>query len=120
MERRRTGKGGRVKIEIGKRYLVTTDEWFTAPNGHSYKAVFGTVHLISTTEEELGFRPRQSANWFVSIGNMTIAGCQIHYAIRTNDASKRDSREWTADAEHGIHQYFAPSRIYFADERAEG
>lgn len=28
---------------------------------------------------------RPSTNWFVKCGNMIIAGCQIHYAIKCKD-----------------------------------
>ena len=69
---------------IGK-FLITTDEWFVAPDGDQYKAVFGTVIGVVSSEVVLGLKTnRGSTNWYVEIGNMLIAGCQIHYAIKTD------------------------------------
>ena len=31
-------------INIGDKVLVTTDGWFFAPDGETYRAVFGTVN----------------------------------------------------------------------------
>lgn len=74
-----------MKPEVGSTYVITTDNWFVAPDGNQYKAVFGTVHGIYNDEETLRIKTnRGSANWYVSIGNMTIAGCQIHYMIRSS------------------------------------
>ena len=73
---------------IGGKYLITTDDWFFAPDGEQYKAVFGTVSAILTDSDALGVKTNdRSTNWYVSIGNMLVAGCQIHYAIRTNKVS---------------------------------
>ena len=74
-----------MKPEIGKNYLITTDNWFFAPDGECYRAVWGTVNAILSDEETLGIKTnRNSTNWYVSIGRMVIAGCQIHYAIQTD------------------------------------
>jgi len=36
-----------------------------------------------TLEETLGISTnRHSTNWYVQIGNLVIAGCQIHYAVK--------------------------------------
>ncbi len=69
-------------IALGQRVLITTDCWFIAPDGHSYKAAWGTVVEILDSQETLGVRTNaRSTNWYVQLGNMLIAGCQIHYAI---------------------------------------
>ena len=105
-----------MKIEIGFKALVTTDSWFVAPDGLNYKAAFGTVKGCSTAEEALGIRPNgKSTNWYLHIGNLMIAGCQVHYAIRTDECSKDPAKDWTADATNGINVYERPSSIYFAD-----
>jgi hypothetical protein len=105
-----------MNIEVGKKALVTTDNWFFAPNGQSYRAVFGTVKAIHTTESIFGFTPTgKSTNWFLEIGNMLIAGCQIHYALRTDVCSDAPAPTWSSDASNGLKEYNAPSRIYFAD-----
>lgn len=69
-----------MKIDADKRYLVNTDNWFFAPDGEQYKCVWGEVKLL-TTKEVLGFDPRRSTNWFLQIGNVFIAGCQVHFVI---------------------------------------
>lgn len=71
-------------IVVGDKVIVTCDNWFFAPDGLSYRAVFGTVKAIRTAEDSLGVRPNgKSTNWYLEVGNMTIAGCQIHYLVRT-------------------------------------
>jgi hypothetical protein len=107
----------KINIVPGDKALVTTEGWFYAPDGNSYKAVYGTVEAVRTAESTLGVKPNgRSTNWYLEIGNMTIAGCQIHYAVKTDKCSKDKSRNWSANAEHGINEYEAPSVIYFADE----
>lgn len=70
---------------LGKKVLVTCGCWFYAPDGRQYRAVHGTVHGAFTAEDTLGIRPNgRSTNWYLSIGNMTIAGCQIHYIVKAN------------------------------------
>lgn len=74
--------------QIGEKVLITTDAWFVAPNGEMYNAVFGTVQAIQSAEETLGIKTNsKSTNWYVQVGRMTIAGCQIHYCIRTDEVS---------------------------------
>jgi len=72
-------------MEINEKYLITTDAWFFAPDGEQYRAVWGTVKGIYLTEDVLGIKTNEkSTNWYVLIGNTVLAGCQIHYAIKTN------------------------------------
>lgn len=105
-----------MNIEIGSMALVTTSEWFVAPDGNNYKAVFGRVKGVFTAEETLGVKTNgRSTNCYLEIGKMTIAGCQINYAIRTDDCSQAPAADWTADAANGIKIYERPSTIYFAD-----
>lgn len=75
-------------INVGDKVLVTTDQWFIAPDGESYRAVFGTVKGVHTSELTLGVKTNaKSTNWYAEIGNMLIAGCQIHYCIKTDKVS---------------------------------
>lgn len=105
-----------MKPTIGKKYLINCDAWFIAPDGHQYRAVFGTVNNVMTAEETLGVKTNaKSTNWYVSIGNALIAGCQIHYAIQT-DMVSIDPGEW--ESEHnGVVTSGKRSRslIYMAD-----
>ena len=103
-------------IEIGKKALLTLDNWFYAPDGNTYRAVFGTVNAVKTAEETLGIRPNaKSTNWYVEIGNLTVAGCQVHFAVRTDVCSADRSHNWTSSAEVGCKEYDTPCSIYFAD-----
>lgn len=81
-------------IVNGAKYLITTDHWFYAPDGESYRSVWGTCVLYKA-EDVFGFIPaRPSTNWFLRVGtedsHLIIAGCQIHYAMRCESAP--DSR----------------------------
>ena len=69
------------------KYLITTDNFFLCPDGKHYKAVWGDVKVLGD-KEALGIDTnRNSSNWFAVVGNeskqVLIAGCQIHYAVRS-------------------------------------
>lgn len=103
-------------IVIGDRVLVTTDNWFFAPNGQMYRAVFGTVKAVRTAEDSLGVRPNgKSTNWYLEIGRMTIAGCQIHYLVRTDtcDLGAVEDSYTKSDGSRGVQ--LRRSDIYRAD-----
>ena len=106
-----------MMLTMDEKYLVITDAWFYAPNGERYRAVFGTVKGIRSDKESLGIATnRNSTNWYLAIGNMMIAGCQIHYCIKTDNVS---SRPPTRDMEHEGKLFSvreAISHIYMADE----
>ena len=73
------------------KYLITTDEWFIAPDGLKYKSVYGDVEVLQ--DNILGIKTnRMASNWFIKVSgtseSMIIAGCQIHYAIRTDQINK--------------------------------
>ena len=101
----------------GKKLLVTTNNWFYAPDGKQYRAAWGTVKAAVNAEHALGIKVnRQSADWYLQIGNLTIAGCQIHYVVESNLCSFAEAPDWAASAEKGINNYNRPSAIYNADE----
>lgn len=101
-------------IEKGKKYLITTNDWFYTPEGESCKAVWGTCEIIRT-EDAFGFTPaRPSTNWFLKVGNMIVAGCQIHYAIQCEKAPENKFKEVRyQDKDTGVS--YSASRIYIAD-----
>jgi hypothetical protein len=101
---------------IDEKYLITTDNWFVAPDGEQYKAIFGTVSAVLNDEETLGVKTnRGSSNWFVTIGNMIVAGCQIHYCIQTDEVNHAAvDQEFQHEGEL-IVQRENKSRIYIAD-----
>jgi len=105
-----------MKIEVGKRYLITTDNWFYAPNGAQHRVVFGKVSAVQNSEETLGIRTNRNAtNWYVVIGNMIVAGCQIHYAIQTNECHLGEA-EIEVEYEGKLIKQLASSRVYNAGD----
>ena len=105
-----------IRPKAGEKYLITTDNWFIAPDGEQYRAVFGTVAEIQSDEETLGIKTnRGSTNWYVVIGNMIVAGCQIHYCIRTDEASSAPGTREIEAGDRLVSCTEKKSRIYFAD-----
>lgn len=108
---------------IGKKVLVTTAVWFIAPDGKEYRAAWGTLHALNTTEETLGFKPNaRHTNWFIQVGNLTIAGCQVQYLVKTDEVNfgevKDFSMERTEKNPFGIpraEEFTRPSKIYNAE-----
>lgn len=101
---------------VGEKYLVSTDNWFVAPDGTQYRAVYGTVHAI-LEDNTLGIKTnRNSTNWYIHIGNMVVAGCQIHYAIRTDHCHLGQTKVITDDKQESI---IRDSIVYNADEQGE-
>jgi len=104
----------------GKKYLVTADNWFYAPDGHSYRSAWGECNIIKT-EEAFGFTPtRPSTNWFLKVGSddhhIIIAGCQIHFAIRSEERPVTPwvKNETYVDKDSGME--LVKDRIYYAEE----
>jgi len=53
---------------INQKVLLTSQNWFYAPDGKQYKAVWGTLKGIHEAGKTLGFIPNRShANWFLEI-----------------------------------------------------
>jgi hypothetical protein len=102
-------------IKIGSTVLITTNNWFYAPNGRSYRGVFGTVKAVMDDEQTLGVKTNRNAtNWYVEIGNMTIAGCQIFYAVECASPPPDEVKDFS-EKEGDVKRYFRPSLIYNAD-----
>ena len=67
------------------KFLVTTNQWFMAPDGQMYQSVWGNVQIVS--DSILGVKTNaRSANWYAKIGPddsfIIVAGCQIFYAVK--------------------------------------
>ena len=102
---------------VGKKYLITTDKWFFAPDGQQYRAVHGTVKAVLDDKAALGIATNsRSTNWYLSIGNMLIAGCQIYYAIQVDDFSREPQTHLFTNNENVHHKKDLGSSIYNADE----
>jgi len=107
-----------MNLNVGDKAIITCDSWFYAPDGRSYRAVFGTVKAVRSDQETLGIKTNaRSTNWYIEIGNTTIAGCQIHYAVKCRDvppAKVADERE----TDGKVMAFERASHIYNADEAA--
>ena len=100
-----------------EKVLVTTDNWFRAPDGEQYNAVFGTVKGVKNDEETLGIKTnRGSTNWYLEIGNMFVAGCQIHYVVKTKSFSCRPPTRETVHEGEVFSPRAGHARIYNADK----
>ena len=104
-------------MNIGQRYLVTTNDWFFAPDGENYKAVFGTVHGVEDAESVLGIRTNaRSTNWYLRIGDTVVAGCQVFYAVRCDQFDPApQKRELEHEGKVMLGQAVT-TRIYDADK----
>lgn len=98
------------------KYLITTDNWFIAPDGKTYRAVWGEVEIIQ--DEFLGIKTnRNSSNWFAKVGNknnhVIIAGCQIHYAIRCEEKPNNNFvSDWQSNTDKGLIEFERPTQIW--------
>ena len=106
-----------MKIKIGQNFLITTDNWFFAPDGEQYRAVWGKVTAILDSTKTLGVTTNdKSTNWYVVIGNMVVAGCQIHYAIQADNVSFAPTETRIEhEGKHSFHQNRI-GQIYNANE----
>ena len=104
---------------IGRMALVTTDGWFIAPDGEQYRAVFGTLRGVRSDSDTLGIKTNaRSTNWYLQVGDMLIAGCQIHYVMLANRVSLKPPM---LEGQHEGRAVFSPrvgTHIWCADEAA--
>jgi hypothetical protein len=100
---------------INKKVLVTTQQWFYAPNGIQYRGVHGTLKAVHEVSKTLGFVPnRAHANWFIEIGSMIIMGCQVMYIVQCDQVHTGEVEEWR-DNEKELVSYKRPTAIYITD-----
>lgn len=97
------------------KYLITTREWFIAPDGHQYRSVWGEVEIFEDTF--LGIKTnRNSSNWYIKVGteenHIIIAGCQIHYAIKCEHVYTGDV--YDSESTTGT-KFVRPTLIYKAN-----
>jgi len=82
------------------KYLITTDNWFYGPDGFQYRAVWGEVQIVE--DSFLGIKTNiRSSNWYAKIGtednHVIVAGCQIHYAVKTDKKPKTIASDITVN-----------------------
>jgi len=100
------------------KYLITTDNWFYAPDGLKYRSVWGDVKILEDTL--LGVKTnRNSSNWYAFVGSeekgMIVAGCQIHYAVKCDKAPNTDNVKELAYDGGKSQEIERPSEIYIAE-----
>lgn len=100
------------------KYLITTDAWFFAPDGRQYNSVWGDVEILE--DNLLGVKTnRNSTNWFAKIGSennhVIVAGCQIHYALKSDIKPLNEIVNDHTTGESGIVYYERPTYIYIAE-----
>jgi len=105
----------RTLINVGDKVLLTTHAFFVGPDGREYRAVHGTVKAVQSDVDTLGIRTNaRSTNWYVEIGNVVIAGCQIFYAVKCDAVHLGQAEYWqTHEGRSVITQ--RPTMIYNAD-----
>jgi hypothetical protein len=100
------------------KYLITTDAWFYAPNGKQYKSVWGEIEILE--DSVLGVKTnRNASNWYAKIGSkenhVIVAGCQIHYAVRSeNKPNIEEVEDYNFDAQ-SFNKFIRPTNIYIAE-----
>lgn len=105
--------------KVGRNILVTTHDWFYAPDGRQYKAAWGTLNAIEADEKTLGIRTNaRSTNWYMRLGNMTIAGCQVFYVVDTNKVNFGDVEDFNQHEGQFVLST-RPSAIYNANEESQ-
>lgn len=105
-------------LKIGKKALITTDNWFFAPDGQQYRSVFGTIKGVYDSQVTLGVKTNaKSTNWYVVIGNLTLAGCQIHYVVETDSFSSLPPKKEIDNDGKTIVVRNCLSNIYNADKK---
>lgn len=96
------------------KYLITTDDWFTAPDGKQYQAVWGNCEPV--TDAIMGIKTNaRSTNWFIMVKGekekVLIAGCKIHYAVECERPATERSDYWSIEAGE-LKEFTTPTRIY--------
>ncbi len=104
-------------MKAGEKYLITSDNWFEAPDGNQYKSAWGSIEILE--DNILGIKTNKlSTNWYVKIGSeekfCIMAGCQIHYAVRSPRKPVEEGYHWAFEKGEFI-EAVGKSRIYIAE-----
>jgi hypothetical protein len=106
-------------LEVGRKVIITTDNWFYGPDGKQYRSIYGTVRGVFNDEQTLGIRTNnRSSNWYARIGGMVVAGCQIHYVCAASQPPPDVVSDFMADNGKASH-YDRPSVCLNADSAEE-
>ena len=83
-------------------YLISTHNWFYAPDGRRYHAVWGEVKLFL---KDVGT---------IIIGDMIIQSDEVAFAIKCTDKPNTGDIEDTLYSEVGISTFTRPTEIWIA------
>jgi|SRR6185369_2528920 len=105
-----------MKELLGKNVLITCSNWFYAPDGKLYRAIWGTLKNICEAKDVLGFLPgRTHANWFIHVGTSVITGCQVNYLIECHEPPNiSDVTHQLYDNATGLKVFMRANEIYHA------
>ncbi len=98
------------------KYLITTDNWFFAPDGKLYRSIWGDISILK--DSVLGVDTnRNSTNWYARIGSddnhVIVAGCQIHYAVKCElKPNTEPVEDWNYEK---VKTFVKPTAIYLAE-----
>lgn len=102
-------------IISGKKYLITLENWFVAPDGEEYKALWGEAHSYSPVSPD--------TEWVVNVGSgecyATVPRNKIISAIRCDEKPKDKFRGKTYPSEEKFGINETASRIYLFGEENE-
>ena len=102
------------------KYLITTDNWFAAPDGEMYRSVWGEVEVVG--DGVLGIETNsRSTNWFVKVGSeenhVIVAGCQVHYAVKSDSEPVSGLKSMHREMKDGHFSLVSdvPTNVYIAE-----
>lgn len=103
-------------MKDGEKHIITTQSWFYAPDGQSYRAAWGTVKIVEA-KDVFNFTPnRHHDNWYVQIGNdenmVQVAGCEALYSVRCEQRPSVQAGEYK-DKDTGREEHY--NNIYFTE-----
>lgn len=106
-----------IKEYLNQKVLVTTQNWFVAPDGKEYRSAWGTLKGVHEAGKTLGFIPNRShANWFLEVGKMNIMGCQVLYVIQCPEKPNVDEKVKCWSNQNGdFKEYERPTLTYIAE-----
>jgi hypothetical protein len=106
-----------MKEFLNQKVIVTTQAWFYAPDGKTYRAVWGTLKGVHAAKDVLGFTVNAShANFYVEVGGMVVAGCQALYCVRCDARPVFEAVPHALyDNASGLKLIERPNEIYLAE-----
>lgn len=104
-----------MNLEVGKKVLITTQEFFVAPDGLQYKSVLGSFMGVHSSEELLSNTETYETprKWYLRVGSMMIPESQVNSIVITEEAMLGGVKEYLSSFEKN--GYTRPSFIYNAD-----